>query len=152
MALLPRRRETRQPLASLRSDIDRLFEDFIGRGGDLWPAEWHGWTDFPTVDVHEAGNTVEVTAELPGINTEELDISVHGETLTIRGEKKEEHEDESKTSYRVERRYGSFERTVPLPCEVNPEKSEANYKDGVLKISLPKKQEAARKKKKIPVK
>ena len=151
MALLPRKRESRHPLTSLRTDIDRLFDDFVGRGGDLWPAEWRGWTDFPTVDVHESEKAVEVTAELPGINPDQLDISVQGDTLTIRGEKKEEHEDKGKTSYRVERRYGSFERTVPLPCEVEPDKSNANYKDGVLKIELPKREDAARKTKKIPV-
>jgi HSP20 family protein len=154
VALVPKRREREgilSPLLELRHEMDDLFSDFFGR----FPAfrgEFGLAPSFPTMDIKETDTAVEVVAEVPGVRGEDLDLSVVGDTLTIKGEKKEEKEEKGKSMYRVERRYGRFERSVALPAEVNVDKAEAHYKDGILKISLPKKEPSAVKVRQIPVK
>lgn len=128
-------------LTSLQREMDRLFEDFFRRGGLRWA---------PSVDVIETNDTVVIKAELPGLEPKDVDISVSGNTLTIRGEKKEEKEEKGKTFYRMERSYGSFCRTIDLPAAVEADKAKADYKQGVLEITLPKTEQV--KAKKIPIK
>jgi HSP20 family protein len=132
-------------ITGLQREMDRLFEDFFRRGGLL--REWR-WS--PSVDVVETNDTVVVKAELPGLEPKDVDISVSGDTLTIKGEKKEEKEEKGKTFYRMERCYGSFCRTVELPTSVEADKAKADYKNGVLEITLPKTEQV--KAKKIPIK
>ena len=97
----------------------------------------------------EHDDAIVVKAELPGLNPDDIEVSVHGNTLTLSGEKKESSEDKGDNYYHVERRYGRFHRDVLLPAEVDAEKVEANYKDGVLTITVPKTEEAKPKKIKI---
>ena len=149
--LIPWRRceeDQEHPLMSLRHEMDRLFEDF----GRFRPSRWFGEREWmPPVDVEETEKEVVVTAELPGMESKDLDISIREETLTLRGERKEEKEDKSKTYHRVERHYGSFERSVSLPCSVDADKASATYKDGMLRITLPKKPEEQSKSVKVEV-
>ena len=125
---------------SLQREMDRLFDDFFRRGGLMRPS----------VDVVETDDTVVVKAELPGMEPKDVDISVSGDKLTIKGERKAEKEEKGKTFYRMERCYGSFCRTVELPVSVEADKAKADYKNGVLEITLPKTEQV--KAKKIPIK
>ncbi len=133
-------------ITSLQREMDRLFEDFFRRGG-LLRGEWR-WA--PSVDVIETNDTVVVKAELPGMDPKDVDISVSGDTLTIKGEKKEEREEKGKTFYRMERCYGSFCRSIDLPTSVEADRAKADYKNGILEITLPKSEQV--KAKKIPIK
>jgi HSP20 family protein len=127
-----------------REEMNDLFDRFFRDpwGADAW--EWfsgrfgHG----PALDVVESDNDLTVRVDLPGIDPKDLDISVSGETLTIRGEKKQDVADEGQHWQRVERRYGSFQRSVRLPSTVDCEKVEASYKDGVLSVKVAKKEGA----------
>jgi HSP20 family protein len=112
------------------------------------PTEELGWT--PSVEVYEKGDNFVVRAELPGMKKEELDISVLGDTVTIKGERKTESEVKEEDYYRCELCYGKFSRSVALPTAVEAGKVEANYENGILQITLPKAKEA--KPKKIEVK
>lgn len=125
---------------SLQREMDRLFEDFFRRGGLMRPS----------VDVVETNDTVVVKAELPGMEPKDVDISVSDDRLTIKGERKAEKEEKGKTFYRMERCYGSFSRTIELPASVEADKAKADYKNGVLEITLPKTEQV--KAKKIPIK
>lgn len=92
----------------------------------------------PRLDITETGTTVEVTAELPGMEKKDIDITLDGDLLVIKGEKKHETEEKDRCYHRVERRYGSFYRSVRLPYEVKSEKIDATFKDGILTVKLPK--------------
>jgi len=96
----------------------------------------------PRVDVAEDEKAVTLTAELPGVDEKDIDVSLVDDQLTIRGEKRSEHdekkEEDGRTLHRVERSYGAFQRTLALPHKVDPEHISAQFKDGVLKITLPK--------------
>lgn len=130
-------------------DIDELWERFFRELSTIEPfrQEW-----VPSLDVSETENNIVVKAELPGIDPKEIDISLTDDLLTIKGEKKQEKEEKDENYHRVERSYGAFTRSLRLPQEVRSEKIEANYKDGILKITLPKSEEAKRKEIKIKVK
>jgi HSP20 family protein len=95
----------------------------------------------PQADVSETAKEVRVTVELPGMEEKDLEVSFLDGALTIKGEKNEEHEEEKGDVYRSERRYGRFERTIPLPAEVDVDNVKASFKKGVLKITLPKTRE-----------
>ena len=138
MALLPKRREAGyQPLMSLKDEMDRLFEDFFGANflAAPWMGEW-----IPALDISETQNQVVVRAEVPGINPKDIDISLSGDVLTLKGEKKAEREEKGKNYHLVERSYGSFSRSLRLPAAVDADKIEATYKDGILIIACPKKE------------
>ena len=113
---------------------ERRFDDLFGR--PLWrlPVEERGW--MPAVDVFEKEDRFVVKAELPGMKEEDIDVSVVGDTLFIRGEKKTEIKEED--YYRCERSYGSFYRSIPLPSNVDANKIEASFDGGVLEVALPK--------------
>ena len=122
--------------------MNRLFQDFFDEGftGPGRLATEEVW--LPALDVVETPETFVVKAEVPGIDPKDIEISVSGDTLNIRGEKRAEKEEKGKTWYRVERSYGSFHRSVPLPIGVKADRVEAESKDGVLTITLPKIPEA----------
>ena len=125
----------------------------MGRRPLVWwrvPTEELGWT--PSVEVYEKGDNFVVRAELPGMKKEELDISVLGDTLTIKGERKTESEVKEEDYYRCELCYGKFSRSVGLPTAVEAGKVEANYENGILQITLPKAKEAKPKKIEVKVK
>ncbi|MCI0395316.1 MAG: Hsp20/alpha crystallin family protein [Chloroflexi bacterium] len=139
---------------SLQREVNRLFDDFFS-GFDLAPSPWWGerTTFLPRVNVTEREKEIEVTAELPGLSQEDVDISLARDTLTIKGEKKQEEEHKGENYYRMERSYGQFSRTIPLPeGVVDPNKVEAMFKNGVLTITLPKRKEAQQVSKRITVK
>jgi HSP20 family protein len=122
-------------------EMDRWF-----RGGR--ESEWGMWT--PSVDVRERDNQLVVSADLPGMNSEDVKIEATDEGLVIRGERKREHEEQKEGYHRSERSYGSFYRLVPLPEGANVEHAKANFKDGVLEVTVPI-PEAARKRREIPI-
>jgi len=125
-------------LTSLRQAMNRLFEDAFVRPSRLWP-ELVG--EEPALDVYQTDKNVVVKASLPGIKPEEVDISVTGDVLTIKGEHKEEEEEKKADYFRRERRYGAFHRSMALPVSVKAEKAEATFENGVLTITLPKTEE-----------
>ena len=125
-------------VSRLRREMDRLWDDFFGPGRRaLRPLEPE-WA--PAVDVSETADKVVVKAELPGIEAKDIDISLSGDILTIKGEKKSEREEKKESYHLVERSYGSFSRSLRLPAVVDPDKIEAGYKQGVLTVTCPKKE------------
>lgn len=128
-------------------EMNNLFSEFFKDFYDMEPAALN-----VAVDVHEGDKHVEVTVELPGIEEKDLELTLHRDSLTIKGEKKQESEKKEGNFHRVERSYGSFQRTIALPCEVEDEKAEANYKKGVLHVKLPKKKDSGQERKKISIK
>ena len=125
------------PIARFRDELDRLFDSFFREsrdGFDRLLAPLGGWG--PAVDITEDDKTITVKAEVPGVEPDDIDLRVTGDLLTISGQKNQEHE-ESRGGYRhVERRFGSFERAVRLPGEVDPDKVEAEYRNGVLTVKM----------------
>ncbi|OAQ21152.1 Hsp20/alpha crystallin family protein [Thermosulfurimonas dismutans] len=138
-----------RPLQELRREIDRIWDEFFGR--TQFPERWERFEWAPAVDVSETEEAVVVRADVPGLEPEDLEISLSGNFLTIKGEKKQEREEKKENFYRMERLYGSFVRSIELPAEVEADKVEATYKNGVLKIVLPKKAEAKGKTIKVKV-
>ncbi len=125
-------------VSRLRREMDRLFEDFFGPGRRaLRPLEME-WA--PAVDVEETADQVTIKVEIPGITPKDIDISLSGDVLTLKGEKKAEREEKGKNYHLVERSYGSFSRSLRLPAAVDADKIEATYKDGILIIACPKKE------------
>lgn len=121
-----------ETFSSLRRDMDRLWDRFFGE--DSGVTRWReGWTPF--LDVSETKNDLIVKTEIAGVDPKDVDISLSGDTLTIKGEKKQEKEE---GYHLMERNYGSFSRSIRLPVEVDQDKVKASYKNGVLKITLPK--------------
>ena len=122
------------PFLDLHREVNRLFDDtFRGMGsGSSAPGMMIG---VPRIDVHEAGENLEITAELPGVKQDDVDLRLEGDVLTISGEKRQEHED--KQAHIIERSYGSFSRSVQLPFQPDPDQVHADFENGVLKISLP---------------
>ena len=123
--------------------MNRLFEtrfhdtDVFGDGGGLLERGW-----VPAVDIHQEADKVVVDADLPGLKKDEIDIGVEDGVLTIKGEKKRENEVKDEDYHRVERLHGTFERSFRLPTTVDTAKITAKYKDGVLHVEVPKKEEA----------
>lgn len=134
----------------LFDDLHRLLPVPRWWGGERWPAveDLH----VPAVDVFETADEIVVTAEAAGISKDDLEVSLSDTTLTIKGEKKKEHEIKEEHYYRSERSFGSFLRTVDLPATVRPDAATATFKDGVLEVRLPKTEEAKRKTIQVKVK
>jgi len=146
------KKSSAHPVAGLHRDINRLFEDFFE---EEWPllhdAEMKKVMLAPKFDVIENDKSIEITAELAGVNEKDLDVSVNGNVLTVKGEKKEEVKEDKKEYHLSERRYGSFMRTFPLPDGLELDKVEASFKNGILKVVLPKNAKARSTSKKIHV-
>jgi HSP20 family protein len=145
MNIVPWRREG-NGFTALRKQLNRLFEDFGGVGEPGFGALTFSGDVGPALDVAETPETFVVKAEIPGVEAKDIDISVTGNTLTLKGEKHEEKEEKGKTWHRVERSYGSFCRTVTLPVPVKADRIEAESRDGVLTVTVPKSVEAMPKK------
>ncbi len=139
----------RDPFRDLQRQIDQVFSDFtrelrpmgFGRNGSL----------SISMDVAETDKAVEVTAELPGVDEKDIDVSVADDMLTIKAEKKSEKDEKGKDFRLIERSYGTFERRMALPFKADPAKVEAKFEKGVLKLTLPKPPEAQSKVQKIPI-
>lgn len=126
-------------LVTLREAMDRLFEESFIRPGSRLLSPWGA--DL-ALDVFETDNEVIVTTALPGVKPEDVEITITGDTLSIKGEVKSETKTEKGSYLRQERRYGVFSRTVALPVPTKADKAEAKFKDGVLTLSIPKAEEA----------
>lgn len=135
------------PFGQLRHEMDELFERFLEKRDLPWPDT----TFSPAVDVNETDDAIEVSAELPGIDESELDLSLHDDRLVIKGEKRDESEKKEEDRKYVERSYGMFERTIPLPAGIDRDKVTAAFKKGVLKVNLPKTAEAKQASRKISI-
>jgi HSP20 family protein len=135
---------------SLQREIDHVFRDF-GRG---WPMAGNGRANMMPVrfNLAETDQGFEVTADMPGIDAKDIDVQMRDGVLSIRGERKEEKDDKQKNYHLVERSYGSFERAFALPADVLPDKIEAKFDKGVLRVTLPKAPVAKEDVKKIEVK
>jgi HSP20 family protein len=147
--MLPWKREKENQTSEFRREFDNFYDRFFEP--NFLPSSYlfgEGKWD-PTLDISEGRSYIKVKAEIPGIEAKDFDISIDGRLLTIKGEKKQEQKEEEETYYRVERSYGYFNRTIQLPAEVNPEKVDASYKRGILKIKLRKSKENESKRIKI---
>jgi HSP20 family protein len=138
------------PFVSFRREMDRMFDRFF----DGLPAStgtgWQALT--PAVDIDETDKEMVITAELPGVSDKDVDVSLVGDVLTIKGEKKSEKEPKDGDSAYVERRFGSFARSVRLPFDVKDGQVDARFKDGVLTINVPKPRDMQRSVRRIAVK
>jgi HSP20 family protein len=137
-------------LGSLFREIEKTFDDFSRRSP---LAGYFGDGTAPKIDVSEGKDGLEVTAELPGVEEQDIDVTLSRDVLTIRGEKKSERDeaDKDKNWHLVERRYGLFSRSVTLPYEPDSDKVEAKFEKGVLRVRLPKPAEMTKKEKKITI-
>jgi HSP20 family protein len=136
------RRDPVRDMVSLRDAMDRLFEESFVRPFGGWPL-LSGTSQGLALDMYETDDNLVVEASLPGFKSDEVDISVVGNTLTIKGEHEERQEEEKEGKYHFrERRYGSFQRSVSLPADVNADQAAASFENGVLKLTLPKREES----------
>ncbi len=126
----------------MSSDMDRSWVFPIGMGAYI-----------PRLDTTEQGNEIKITAEVPGIDDKDLDVTVNDDSVTIKGDKKDEvtQSKPDKSFHAIERSYGAFERTIPLPCEVQSDNAQATLKNGVLTITIPKSQLAQNEGKKLTI-
>jgi HSP20 family protein len=128
-------------LFGLHNRFNRMFDEFFSptvRNDVTMSAR--GWN--PVVDIYENEENIVITAELPGVDKKDMTVDVKGRVLTLKGERSTDNEVKEDNYYRQERCYGKFERCFTLPVEIAPEKIKADYKDGVLKIDIPKTKES----------
>lgn len=152
--IAPAWREEERSFFPLQREMNRIFDDFF-RGWDVAPpgtGERRFGFFQPSIDVKQSDKEIAVKAELPGLDEKDIEVLLTDDALTIRGEKREEREEKGKTYYHMERSYGSFSRVIPLPAEIDQKKVRAQFKNGVLSITLQKLQEAKVMGKKIPIK
>ena len=140
-------------LGSLFREIERTFDDFSRRGPLAGFANPTGGDMMPKLDVSEGKDGLEITAELPGCDEKDIDVTLSEGALTIRGEKKSERNEAGKDRnwHVVERSYGSFSRSIPLPFTPEPAGVEAKFSNGVLHVKLPKPPEVAKRERKIEI-
>ena len=154
-ALATRSQDVADPFTMLRRDLDRVFGDFLNEW--RWPDRNLNMLDrqmggfMPEIDMKETEKEFRVTADLPGMDEKDLEVSLIDGGLSIKGEKREEYEEEKGDIYRSERRYGAFERMLRLSSDIDVNKAKATFKKGVLKITLPKTENARSNRKTIPV-
>ncbi len=127
-------------LKSLQDEMNRLFMTSVPRGFGQEDMASGGWA--PNVDIYESENEIVLEAELPGMKREDFEVSIENNVITLKGERSFEKKDERDNYHRVERAYGSFTRSFSLPRSVSADGTSADFKDGILRVSLPKKEEA----------
>jgi HSP20 family protein len=144
----------RREMESLHEDMDRLFEEFWNDSGSHIPMirSWHDIDLTPRVDETEDENAFHVKVELPGLDKDDVEVTLTDGVLTIRGEKKREEEEKGKNFYRKERSFGSFRRSLPIPVDVDDNDIEARFDKGILYVRLPKTEESLQNVRHIPVK
>ena len=147
MALV--RRRPFRDLVSIQDEVNRLYNDFFGGFPSMFDTELSRseWT--PSVDISETKDEIVVKTEVPGMNKDDIKITLQDNVLTLRGERKQEKEEKETNFHRMERCYGSFTRSFNLPTVVQADKIKATYKDGILNVTLPKAEEV--KPKQIPI-
>ncbi len=148
------RRENDSPVMAIQNEMNRMFDQFFDDPFTLLPvAAMRNVADFmPRIDVSETDAAMHITAELPGMDEKDIQISLEDEALIISGEKKSDLEEKGKSFHRVERTYGSFQRVIPLVSEIQADKVEAVFQKGVLTVTLPKTPAAEKKSHKIAIK
>jgi HSP20 family protein len=165
MSLLPfnrgrsvsrRRPEEADPLLALRQEMSRVFDDFFSGVGlpsfaGSEPVSTVVAILTPRMDVSETDDTVQIAVELPGLDEGDVDVTLDGDVLTIRGEKATERDEDERDYHIIERAEGTFLRTLRLPFEADPEQVQAAFQDGVLTIAIPKPKEAQQKSRRIEV-
>ncbi len=157
-AKLTRVSREENPMLALHREINDLFDEFFRDFEDSfgWPAalaDRRGTARLvPQVDVSETEKDILVKADLPGLEEKDVEVTLDDNLLTIRGEKRHEHEEKDRDYYLMERSYGSFERAIPLPEGIEQDKIAASFKNGVLTVTIPKTPEARSKTKRIPIK
>jgi HSP20 family protein len=138
-----------EPLRGLRDEVDRLFEDFFrGWGHSPWAGRdmaTAGREFLPSVDLREGDQEFTVTAEMPGLSREELNVTITEDSVALKGERKEVSEKEKASYHYKETAYGVFQRVIPLPAKIKPDEAKARLKDGVLTLTLPKAERSKRK-------
>lgn len=134
------------PFLSLHREMNRLFDDVLrgSFGVPVQSGEQGRGMMMPHMDVSETENEVRICAELPGVSEKDVDVSLSGDVLTIRGEKKLERKDDTENYHFVERSYGTFQRSLRLPYAVDPDQVQASFENGVLTVTLPKGKEQER--------
>ena len=142
--------ERATPFEQFRGEIDRLFDRFMSAPFD-WASDLRSWPALqsPAMDVSETDNEIVVRAELPGVDPKEMEITVAGDILTVAGEKKSSSEQKGENYYHVERRFGSFRRSMQLPSGVDRDSVAASFNNGVLTVRMKKTEAAKRKKVKV---
>lgn len=150
------RREEDAPFVELHRRMNDLFADFFGDWADVPRLPSRGraetaWALTPSVDVSETDDEVRINADLPGMDEKDIEVALDEDVLTLRGEKKREHEEKNRDYRLTERSYGAFERTIPLPAGIQADKVKAVFKKGVLTVTLPKSPEFRPKERKIEV-
>ena len=147
--IFPWQRKKEGHTEELQRKIDNMHDQFFG--SNLLPSTYlfgdGNWD--PKLDISEGRKNITVKVEIPGVEAKDFDISIDGRRLTIKGEKKQEQREKEETYYRVERSYGYFKRTIELPAEVDPNKVDASYKRGILKMKLRKLKESKTKRIKV---
>lgn len=147
-SLIPWKKRNRE-VANLRKDFDDLMDSFFSEPVFSIPKLFSEGSWYPSVDVSEGKSDIIVKAEIPGVDKEDIDLSLDGRLLTICGEKEHEKEETDEHYHRVESSFGFYRRTIELPADVDDSKVDAKYKNGVLKIKLKKAKEAETRKIKI---
>lgn len=155
MSLLPHRRRAHQPARSdsfraLQREIDQIFDDFGNFPSFGFRTNSREVFD-PTVDVSETDHDIQVSAELPGVDEKDVEVTLVGNTLTVKGEKRAEKEEKEKDYHLVERTFGSFQRSIPLDFDADPDAVDAKFAKGVLTVIVPKPAERLQQTKKIAV-
>jgi HSP20 family protein len=141
-------------LEDMRRDMERLFEEVFEpsrRRRQWWPKSPGGGVVVPNIDMYDRKSEIVVKAELPGVERDKIDLTITRDAITIKGEIKREEEIKDEDYYAREISYGNFTRSVALPSEVESEKAKATFKNGILEIVLPKKEEAKPKEIKVEV-
>lgn len=150
---LAERRDYDNPVLAIQNEMNRMFDNFFSDPFDLVPFQRDALREFsPRIDVSETEKEIKVVAELPGLEEKDIQLSLEKDALVVSGEKKAESEEKGKNYHRTERSFGSFSRVIPLPGEVDAEKVEAEFKKGVLTITLPKPASAVKTSHKITIK
>ena len=134
-------------MMSVQDEMNRLFDDFFGR--PVMRREWTEAAWCPCVDVSETKDNVIINTEIPGMSKDDVKVSIQDNVLTLSGEKKQQKEEKDANYHRMERSHGSFSRSFTLPTTVQADKVKAAYRDGILRITLPKSEEV--KPKQIPI-
>lgn len=140
------------PIAEFQRQMNQMFENFWGTGDRPFGGGWPFGEHTPRSDVVETDDGIEVTVELPGMDQSDVEVSLAGDALTVKGEKKVERKDEKKGYYLSERSYGTLLRTIPLPPGVDAEKADASFRNGVLTVKIPRTPEARANVRRIEVK
>lgn len=143
------------PFSSFRREMDRLFDDFFAPAGEGRsfgaPTQATAALLRPSIDVEETEQSFVVSAELPGLSEQDIELNLHENALTISGEKRSERKEEKGGRRYAERSFGRFERTIPFPSEVDADRVDASFKNGVLTVTLPKNEKARDKTRRIEV-